>query len=166
MPMSIPEALKIIDPPDNSIEALKKAYREKALQYHPDRQDGNEDFMKLVNAAYALLSDNIDKYDVNEDKTEGTSLTEKLQEIYEKIKHFQDIKIEVCGTWFWITGDTYTYRAELKELKFKWAKKKQAWYYHEAGYRKLTKRNWKLGEIRLKFGSIDLETITPGILSN
>ena len=41
----------------------------------------------------------------------------------------------------------------LKELKFRYAHKKQAWYYHTEPYRKKSKRELTLDEIRDMFGS-------------
>lgn len=45
---------------DATPEQIKKAYRELALKYHPDRNQGNpaaEERFKLVNEAYSTLSD-------------------------------------------------------------------------------------------------------------
>ena len=41
-------------------EDIKKAFRKKAMEYHPDRNKGNpkaEEKFKEVNEAYAVLSD-------------------------------------------------------------------------------------------------------------
>lgn len=165
--MTTIEALKIIEPADNSIGALKKAYHEKAMRYHPDRQNGNEEYMKLVNMAYEVLLNAIGKYNVSETKdSDELPLTEQLAKIYDKIKYFSNITIEVAGTWFWITGNTYTYRAELKNMGFKWANKKKAWYFHEGEYKKETRRNWDLNEIRDKFSAFTLENSISQSLGN
>lgn len=39
-----------------SPEEIKKAYRNLAFRYHPDRSPGNEETMKEINEAYAVLS--------------------------------------------------------------------------------------------------------------
>jgi len=42
---------------DATAEEIKKTYRKLAFQYHPDRNPGNEEMMKEINEAYAVLSD-------------------------------------------------------------------------------------------------------------
>jgi DnaJ-class molecular chaperone len=39
-----------------SADEIKKAYRNLAFRYHPDRSTGNEELMKAINEAYAVLS--------------------------------------------------------------------------------------------------------------
>ncbi len=42
---------------DATPEEIKKTYRKLAFQYHPDKNPGNEEMMKEINEAYAVLSD-------------------------------------------------------------------------------------------------------------
>jgi len=42
---------------DASQDEIKKAFRQLAHQYHPDKKNGNEDKFKEVNEAYQVLSD-------------------------------------------------------------------------------------------------------------
>ena len=47
-----------------SADEIKKAYRKKAMQYHPDRHGGDkamEEKFKEINEAYAVLSDTTKK---------------------------------------------------------------------------------------------------------
>ena len=52
---------KVLDiSPGATPDEIKKAYRKKALQYHPDRNQGSkeaEERMKEINEAYAMLTD-------------------------------------------------------------------------------------------------------------
>ncbi len=49
---------KILGVSENaSADEIKKAYRNLAFRYHPDRSTGNEEMMKELNEAYAVLSD-------------------------------------------------------------------------------------------------------------
>ena len=70
-----------------------------------------------------------------------------------------NIKTEVCGTWMWISGETWRYKKELGKngLGLKWASKKQQWYWSPAGFRKKSKRVFSMDEIRSKYGSVELE---------
>ena len=52
-----------------------------------------------------------------------------------------------------VSGNTKAHKETLKQLKFKWAYKKQAWYYHAEPYRKRSHRELTLDEIRDMFGS-------------
>lgn len=44
--------------PGASDEDIKKAYRQKAMDHHPDRKGGNEELFKLVKEAYDFLRNN------------------------------------------------------------------------------------------------------------
>ena len=44
-------------PNDASEDDIKRAYRRKAGEHHPDREGGDSERMQAVNAAYAVLSD-------------------------------------------------------------------------------------------------------------
>lgn len=56
--MELKDYYKILGVSDDaSAEEIKKTYRKLAFQYHPDRNPGNEEMMKEINEAYAVLSD-------------------------------------------------------------------------------------------------------------
>ena len=68
------------------------------------------------------------------------------------------VNVEVCGSWIWATGNTKAYKSALKELGFKWASRKSAWYFHVGPYRKRSKSELSLDEIRRRFGSVNFGT--------
>ena len=154
--MDLQQALNILKPDGNDPDALKKAYRQAALKYHPDHNANGLELMKLINAAYEFLKKHIHKWHY-QDCNNDTPIDEYLQELFDKIKHFVNIKAEVCGTWLWLSGETWRYKKELKEYGFKWAPKKRQWYWSPPGYRKRTKKVFSMDEIRSKYGSIELE---------
>jgi len=44
---------------DSSAQEIKQAYREKAHEFHPDKQNGNETRFKEINEAYQILGDSL-----------------------------------------------------------------------------------------------------------
>ena len=152
----------------NTLEELRKQYKELLKQYHPDNPNGSTEATQAINAEYDRLFkvlkdkhesttadgdkatyDNM-KYDFSEDKA--------LREILQKIIGFSDITIELCGSWIWLSGNTYQYKAELKEIGFKWASQKKQWYWHSEAFRKKGKKALSMDEIRNYYGSTEFKT--------
>lgn len=154
--MNIQEALNILKPGGNTEDSLKHAYRQACKKYHPDINPNGAELMKCINAAYEFLKRNINKWSFN-NINDDPAIDEVLQSHFNKIKHFVNVNAEVCGTWLWLTGETWRYKKELKEYGFKWAFKKRAWYWHPGGYKRRHKKSFTLDEIRSKYGSYDLE---------
>jgi len=155
--MNLKQALEVVKPAGNNLEDLKKAYRAMCKQYHPDINPDGAELMKTINFAYELLSRNIGKWSFQTTYSK-TSILDSLQELFNKIKHCQRIKVEVCGSWLWVTGNTREYKDLFKSLKMRWSNNKKSWYWHPEDYRKLGKRVFDLDEIRNMFGSVELET--------
>ncbi|KEK22134.1 molecular chaperone DnaJ [Bacillus gaemokensis] len=120
-----------------TLEELKKQYKKLAKKHHPDLGGKHEDFIQLKK-----------EYDKLFEKLNNTSEnTGAYQNIIDEIIKY-DLEIEIIGTWIWITGNTYKIKKELKELGFKWAAKKKAWYWYEGKYKKYHKKDFTLDEIR------------------
>ena len=45
----------------------------------------------------------------------------ELEKIISQILHFEDIIIEVVGSWIWLSGETKVIKDTLKNIVFKWA---------------------------------------------
>lgn len=79
---------------DASAEEIRKIYRKLAFQFHPDRNPGNEDMMKELNEAYAVLSD--EKKRVQYDfyrRSYGYSARERFRQTYTEQDIFRDSDI-------------------------------------------------------------------------
>ncbi|WP_277935594.1 J domain-containing protein [Parablautia muri] len=90
------------------------------------------------------------KYDFSED--------ELLREMLQKVIHFDGITLEIIGNWLWISGNTYQYRKELKDLGFKFAGQKKSWYWHSEAFRKRSHKKLSMEDIRNYYGSTEVET--------
>lgn len=140
-------------------EELKKAYREWAKKLHPDLGGNAEEFKAMQNE-YEKLWERLKNVHQNAKgetytKTSDTT-TETPQEfinIINTLIRLRGIEVEICGSWIWVSGDTRTHKDILKELGFKWAHKKKAWYYHKDKFRKKSHEELTMDEIRDMFGS-------------
>ncbi len=145
----------------NTLEELRKQYRDLLKRHHPDN-GGDVSDMQEINAEYdrlfKLLKDrhesksagskernaktefNNMKYDFSEDA--------KLREMLNKIIHFDGITIEIIGNWIWC----------FDSFGFKYAHNKKAWYFHTEAFRKRSHKKLSMEDIRNYYGSTEVET--------
>ncbi|WP_320035447.1 hypothetical protein [Halarcobacter sp.] len=126
------------------INEAKKVYKTLAKKLHPDVGGSDEEF-KILNSVY---NDFIEHkiYFSNDSKIDI-----ELEKIISKILHFENITIELVGSWIWVSGDTRNIKDKLKELGFKWASKKKMWYYGEMKSKNPNPKS--MDEIKSKYGS-------------
>lgn len=130
------------------INEAKKIYKQLAKKLHPDI-GGDEESFKLLNAIYTdLIEHKI--YFSNDFKIDV-----ELEKIISLILHFENITIELVGSWVWVSGDTKEIKEKLKELGFKWASKKKMWFYGEMKGRNPQEKSME--EIKSKYGSETLK---------
>lgn len=138
----------------NNLQDLKNLYRKLAMQYHPDH-GGDVEKMKVINNEFEYLFDKLPK--TKQEEVSEQTASEYMQ-IIKDIIFIPGIKIELCGTWLWVTGDTKPVKDLLSAAGFKFAGKKIAWYWHgNKKYRKKSKRKLSLEEIRDLYGSEQIQ---------
>ena len=131
------------------INEAKKIYKKLAKKLHPD-VGGSEEEFKILNSVYTdLIEHKI--YFSNDFKIDV-----ELEKIISLILHFENITIELVGSWVWVSGDTREIKEKLKELGFKWASKKKMWFYGEMKGRNPQEKSME--EIKSKYGSETLKT--------
>jgi len=124
------------------INEAKKIYKTLAKKLHPD-VGGSEEEFKLLNSIYNDFIENKIFFS-NESKIDL-----ELEKIISKLLHFENITIELIGSWIWISGDTKAIKENLKELNFKWASKKKMWYFGEMKGKNLKPKS--MSEIKSKY---------------
>ena len=130
------------------INEAKKIYKTLAKKLHPDI-GGREEF-KILNSVYTDLIEHKIYFSNN------IKIDIELEKIISLILHFENITIELVGSWVWVSGDTKEIKDKLKELGFKWASKKMMWYFGEMKSKNPTQKTME--EIKSKYGSETLKT--------
>lgn len=105
----------------NNLEELKFHYKELAKKYHPDYNPDGLKAMQILNNEYDILFNQL------KDKKSTESSGDYISIIKELLK-YNNIEIEIIGTWIWLHGETYPIKEELKKLGFRWSKGKKLWY--------------------------------------
>ena len=153
-----------------TLEELRKQYKELLKQYHPDNPNGSTQATQEINAEYSNLFKSLkDRHEKQTDKTDGAKADfnnmkydfaedEKLREVLQSIITFENINIEIIGCWIWVDGNTYEYKDSLKALGFKWAREKKKWYFHTEAFRKRSHKKLSIDDIRNLYGSTEVQT--------
>jgi len=126
------------------INEAKKIYKTLAKKSHPDVGGSEEEFKLLNNIYNDFIEHKI--YFSNESKIDL-----ELEKIISQILHFENITIELIGSWIWLSGDTKSIKDILKDLNFKWAFKKKMWYYGEMKGKNLKPKS--MDEIKSKYNT-------------
>ncbi len=134
-----------------TLEEVKRKYKELAMLHHPDR-GGNTAIMQEINTEYASIIKNA-VFSFAEHSEQEQQEFIKYPEIINKIIGLQGIIIELIGNWIWVSGNTYPYRKELKEIGFYFAPVKVMWYFRPPNYKSVNREPKTIEYIRNKYGS-------------
>lgn len=162
-----------------NLDDLKKEYRRLAKQFHPDA-GGSTEAMQNLNALYGKAVKELKQYGATDrfgyafhaqeaPKTpppppveeylseEEEALARKLAEAVIVAKSCNPQDVELCGAWVWVTfagKPSADVRETLKAAGFRWAPKKEKWYF--AGVESRGRGQSSMDDIREKYGSANL----------
>jgi hypothetical protein len=140
----------------NEVQA-KKQFFELAHQHHPDKGGGKKEMQHLNNAYKAYLKSSR----VGESKEGQDAIDSDLIDKVNLLIKYNDLEIEILGSWIWVTGNTKEHKDDLKQNGFFYASKKQAWYWRkEEDKKRRSNGDYSLDEIRERHGS-KFEKKTP-----
>ena len=141
-------------------EELKKAYHRMAAKLHPDNGGDAEEF-KAMKADYEKAFELLKNVHMNAEgetyRKETTETAADFMDIIEKIIHFEGVKVEIIGSWIWLTGNTMQYKDEIKAAGFWWSRSKKAWYYNGDTEHKRRRGHYSMNGLRDKWGSVEVE---------
>lgn len=142
-----------------NLNDLKATYKKLAMKHHPD-MGGDVRTMQAINAEYdktfAVLKElqNMEA-EQPESRTKATTETpEEFRSVVDALFRIEGIEVELCGSWLWVSGDTYQNREALKACGCLWSRSKQRWYWrHAKDDCKWSRGKTSMQEIRHKYGS-------------
>lgn len=146
-------------------EEGKSLYRKLVKEYHPDN-GGNADIFKQINNEFTMWwnthkdihysTETGETYEETEHRT--TETAEEFIEIIENLRTLDGINVELCGSWLWISGNTYPHKDKLLMFGCRWSRSKKEWYWAKD----LTFTHYKTGKskswIRTRYGSEMIDT--------
>lgn len=145
-----------------TLEELKKEYRRLCLLHHPDR-GGDLRTMQEINDEHDRAFEYLKRqHNAAADAAHQTTETaSEFRRVVEALLKLDGLSIELCGSWLWISGNTYLHRDSLKAAGCKWSNGKKMWYWrHSEDATPRSRRSMDMTYIRTKYGT---ETITGNV---
>lgn len=89
-------------------------------------------------------------------------LGEVEKNLLRKVKRakLDGIKVEVIGTWLWVSGNTKDNAKRLKKWGFHYAPNKQMWYFHTGAYKRRGVTTSNIEDVKARY---DYETLVDTI---
>ena len=109
-----------------TLDELKKKYKELAKKHHPDL-GGNKEKFQSMNNEYDLLFKSLKNKKAN--TKANTKEGDNFKDIINELIKYNELTIEIIGSWLWISGNTYPLRDIIKNLGLLWSKGRKKWYY-------------------------------------
>jgi hypothetical protein len=156
--MNIQEAINIFNlSGEITPESTRSVFRKLCSKYHPDKNPAGLEMMKVINAAYDALRDY-----TGTQSASNSNLSEEISDAIEAVIHLDGITIEICGSWVWLSGDTYTHKTAIKEAGFKFASKKKMWYF---GEHSSSRGSMPIEAIHERYGRQAIPTISRALIA-
>ena len=145
-----------------TLEEAKELYKKLCRQFHPDMNESDTtETMKSINNEFEQVfktlknkhrADTDTTTDNKENGAETTETPAEFMNIINTLISCEGLEINLCGTWLWITGNTFIHKDKIKGLGFRYASKKKAWYWHSPEDACKSRKNLSLDEIKNKYG--------------
>lgn len=138
------------------LDSLKQKYKELAKKYHPDL-GGDAEIFKEMQKEYEDYFYKFSNEDTKETPSHLINLLNKITFLFTN----NDAKIELVGSWLWISFDKKPEVLTIENLKkagLRWSMKQKKWFSGGEGFKfKPIKTNLSFGEIVSKYGTESLK---------
>lgn len=142
----------------STLEQLKKEYRKLARKFHPDisQEENATEHMQAINKEYETLFNQLK----NSNKQSGNTKehSSNFINIINDLIKYDNIIIDIVGSWLWVSGETYSIKDTLKKHGFRWSKAKNKWYLASEPFTKKRKSRMTYKQITDKYGKETVKT--------
>ena len=140
-------------------EEIRARFVQLAKVLYPDNGGNAEEFKAMMqeyqtayNAASEAKTESGKERTINYDSF-------KFANIINSIITFDGIKIEIIGSWIWVSGNSFAYHEQLKALHFWWSKSKKAWYFNGEDKFSYRRGSYSMKQLRQNWTVTEIETI-------
>jgi hypothetical protein len=150
-----------------SLDDLKKVYKNLAKKLHPDKGGDTASFQAMQNEYDLLVNEILKTGNLSAQQVKNeVELDEIYKEIVNALIPYENLNIEIIGTWIWLSGSfndlaplTKKYgNGLLDSLGFKWANLKKMYYLDTTGKGTKNKKEMSIDNIRNKYGSTSIKS--------
>ena len=117
-----------------NLQELKSLYLSLVKKYHPDINPLGLEQMKIINNEYDYLKTILkNATDTKKAEQENINTMDGFKDLLEKIMQYKNLKIELIGSWAWISGNgTFSIKQEILydilHIGYSKSNKKFYWY--------------------------------------
>lgn len=137
-------------------EAGKELYRQLCKKFHPDNTPDGAAIMAEINDEFRewwKAFKNIHETAEGQRYTKETTETaDEFIDILEKLSHLPGLTIDLCGSWLWISGNTFPVRDKLASAGCHWSKGHKKWFWAADIEKKSGKGHASEKQITEKYG--------------
>ena len=140
-----------------SLEDVKRLFHKLAAQLHPDNGGNAADFANMYSEYETIFNDikngTSSNFSNNTDTESDFDTPENWRDIVMEVIRYTGVNCELIGSWCWLTGNTYPYRENIKNLGFTYSKTKKAWYHTGQPFTHKRRGHYTLDQCRARHGS-------------
>jgi len=141
-----------------TLDEAKRKYRELVKSLHPDLGGSTAEFQAMQNE-FESFEPESEKFKGEFEKWNAGD----FMEIINQLIFIPSIKVEVVGSWIWVSGDTKPVKDQIKAIetgetmKRGFSRNKGMWYFSPVGYRKKSRKQFDFDDLKNMFGSEEVE---------
>lgn len=138
-----------------TLEAVKARFHELCFKLHPDVGGNAADF-RAMKAEYEIAFEAAKNFHKDKEGKVYEKTTfetpDDMARIIEALIHIKGLRVELIGSWLWVTGETKANKDFLHDLGLRYASGKKAWFWTPDDKPRFGKLHFSMNDLRREFG--------------